>query len=223
MRWWSASRASAGDFVHPASAAAWLSAPITGGIDAADFQEGSGTFTRANIYGSDIVTVGENLLSLDDASTAAAPRVYRLVRDGSFEPSIWDAGSAYPATGMHAIAYDGTSLVYSTRAAAPTRFFSLSPTAPGPAVVLGDTSEVRDVSGIAADATYFYVAARTDATAATEGIFRLERANLSAPAPRRAPRALIPRGHTARPPPNRPDRTDSAPRRSRSLAGRRPR
>ena len=165
---------------------ALLSAPITGAIDAADWRVDFGSFTRANLLGSDAVTVGETLFSLDDASTAAAPRVYRLIRDGSFEPAVWDTGSAYPATGMHAIAYDGTSLLFSTRAAAPTRFFSLSPTAPGPAVVLGDTSEVRDVAGIAADATYFYVVARTDGTTATEGIFRLERANLSAPAVRLA-------------------------------------
>ena len=156
-----------------------LYASRSGGV-LADFQ---GTFTpsASDVIGNAAVAVGESIFSLDSVSTVTRPRVYRIVRDGAWETTVWDAGSVYPAIKFDAITYDGTSLLYASdwSSTQPTRIFSLSPTAPGPATLLGSTDEVRNVVGIAADATYFYLVGE-DATAA-DGVFRMLRSDLSAP------------------------------------------
>jgi hypothetical protein len=151
----------------------------SGGV-LADFQ---GTFTpsASDVVGSDAVAVGESIFSLDNTSTAARTRVYRIVRDGAWETTVWDTGSVYPGIKFDAITYDGASLIYVSdwSSTNPTRFFSLSPTAPGPATLLGSTDAVRNVVGVAADATHFYLVGE-DATAA-DGVFRMLRSDLSAP------------------------------------------
>ena len=131
--------------------------------------------------GNDAVAVGESIFSLDDTATAGSPRVRRIVRDGAWETTVWDGAYAYPAVGLDAITYDGTSLLYVSdwSSTNPTRFYSLSPSMPGPATLLGATDAVRNVVGIAADATYFYVVGE-DADLA-DGVFRLLRSDLSAP------------------------------------------
>ena len=160
---------------------AWgvLYASRSGGV-LADFQ---GTFTpsASEVLGNAAVAVGESIFSLDSISTVTRPRVYRIVRDGAWETTVWDAGSVYPAIKFDAITYDGTSLLYASdwSSTQPTRIFSLSPSMPGPATLLGATDEVRNVVGIAADATYFYLVGE-DATAA-DGVFRMLRSDLSAP------------------------------------------
>jgi hypothetical protein len=132
--------------------------------------------------GSDGISIGESLFGLDDA--ASGDRLHRLVDgSGAWSPVPWDSGSAYAAIRMDAIAYDGANLIYATdwSATQPTRFYSHSPAASGPATLLGSTNLVRNASGLAADASFFYVVAQTDATVATEGIYRISRADLAAP------------------------------------------
>src|SRR5690606_29014035 len=78
------------------------------------------------------------------------------------------------------------SLIYATRGAAPSVFYSLSATTPGPATMILSKDDVRDVSGIAADANYLYVTGRTSTSADTEGIFRISRTDPDAPTERLA-------------------------------------
>jgi hypothetical protein len=154
-----------------------LFAPKSGG-SIADFHD---DFTTQ--LGSDAVAIGESLFSLDNTTSATMPRLFRLVDGaGSWGPTPWDVGSAYAPIAMDAMAYDGTNLVYATdwSATQPTRFYSHSPATSGPGTLLGMTNLLRNVAGIAADATYFYVVAQTDATAASEGVYRLPRSDLGA-------------------------------------------
>lgn len=155
-----------------------LVAPLSGGV-VADFRE----LTSAEL-GNDAVAVGEAVFILDDtASASASVRLRRVVTsDGVWSPTDWDTGSVYPALGLDAITYDGTSLLYVSDGddSNPTHFFSHSPDTPGPATALGTNAGVRDVVGIAADATYFYVVGRTGTTVDTEGVFRIPRSDLSA-------------------------------------------
>lgn len=161
-----------------------LSVNKAGGV-LADFRTDFGSYSTSTVLGNDGVAVGESIFSLDDTATASSPRVYRIVRDGAPEVSVWDTGSAYPSLGMDAITYDGTSLLYvsDSTASLATRFYSLSPSAPGPATELGLVPALENVVGIAADATYFYVVGEeAGADAATkDGVFRLLRSDLSQP------------------------------------------
>lgn len=165
-----------------------LAASIGGNVQA-DFFDTFSPLTPSNVLGSDAIAVGETIFSLDDrsgTSTVSQPRVYRIIRDGLLEPTEWDTGSSYPTTGMHAITYDGSSLLYATRGAAPTLFYSLSVSAPGPAMMILSKDDIRDVSGIAADAQYFYVVGKTESSTTTEGIFRISRTDPDAPTERLA-------------------------------------
>jgi hypothetical protein len=101
---------------------------------------------------------------------------------------VWDAPANYPtSTTFHTITSDGTSLFMATRPttlSTGTTFYTLNQTTPGSAVSLGANPGIYYVTGFAADASFFYVVGRD--AAAVHGLYRIDRANLAAPAVRLA-------------------------------------
>lgn len=115
------------------------------------------------------------LFSFDDSATAgASSRVYRLW-DGSapfFDPIPWDTTPpSYPSEEIAAAAVVGNTLYYVTADDFPI-FYSLDATAPGAPTRLGTNEIITDVTGIAADDTYLYVAGEYK-TGFEEGVFRI--------------------------------------------------
>lgn len=121
------------------------------------------------------------LFSFDD-STAGGARVYRLW-DGSspfFDSVAWDVPSpAYPTKEIAAATAVGNTLYYVTADDFPV-FYSLSATSPGLPTRLGTNEVITDVTGLAADGTYLYVAGEVEADF-TEGVFRIPFSELGNP------------------------------------------
>jgi hypothetical protein len=154
-----------------------LTAPISGGVALVE------TAVPSTQVGNAALLHGGAIFSLDN-STTSAERLYRLTPDGAggFTSTAWDTGSAY-AGGTEALAWDGTQLIVANYSGAsttaPTIFYAVDPTTAGPAVELGRNDTLREVSGMAADATWLYVVATV---AGDEGLFRLRRSELGTPA-----------------------------------------
>ena len=122
------------------------------------------------------------LFSFDD-STAGGARVYRLW-DGSspfFDSVAWDVPSpTYPTEEISAATVVENTLYYVTADDFPV-FYSLNATAPGSPTRLGTNEIITDVTGLAADGTYLYVAGEVEADF-TEGVFRIPFSELGNPA-----------------------------------------
>jgi hypothetical protein len=157
-----------------------LVAPRGGGTRA-DFHEDVGSAE----LGNGGVSAGESVFSLDDTSTASATHLFRFVDPlGTWGPTPWDTGTAWPTDSFDSIAYDGTSLfvVNDWATAVPTRFYSFSPSSAGAGTLLGSHPTLRNVVALAADSTYFYVQAQDGSVTTTEGIYRVSRATPSSAA-----------------------------------------
>jgi hypothetical protein len=133
--------------------------------------------------GNDAVLVAGAIWSLDNSSTSTE-RLYRLVPDGSgaFASTPWDTGSSYTGA-TDALAWDGIQLILANYASAtgsaPTIFYAVSTAAPSPAMVIGTNDTLREISGMAIDATWIYAVATVGGE---EGLFRLRRSELGNPA-----------------------------------------
>lgn len=133
------------------------------------------------LIGDGGVAVGEAVFGLDDSSSAAN-RLYRYVDPAGLASTMpWDAGSTWVGAGVDAIAYDGTSLLMASSSSSsfPVTFYSANPDVAGPVTELGHNDTLGDVSGMAADAEWFYMAATVGGT---EGIYRLRRSDVGNPA-----------------------------------------
>ena len=149
-----------------------FSAPIGGGPATL-----LGSDTR--YVGNGATTVGEALFSVDSLTTAGVVRVWRLTDDsGVWSPTAWDTDFTWPNTArVDAIAYDGTRLIAGTNGSSPT-FYAIDPATPGAITTLGINDSLGDVSGLAADAEWVYVAG---SLGGAEGIYRVRNADLGTP------------------------------------------
>ncbi|MCC6337231.1 MAG: DUF4215 domain-containing protein [Myxococcales bacterium] len=158
--------------------------PKAGGATAVE--RGTAEGITATHLGYDLVSVGGRLFSVDSTTTTTASRLFRIYDGSAWGPTAWDVTPAYPATsGSYAVATDGNLVFLATRNTSTTTgnvtFYSFSQAMPGVPALLGTNTSVRYAVGLAADANYFYVAGVSMATA-QEGIFRIARSNLAAPA-----------------------------------------
>ncbi len=121
------------------------------------------------------------LFSFDD-TTSGANRMYRLW-DGSapfYDPIVWDTTPpTYPSEEITAATVVGNTIYFVTGDDYPI-FYSMSATAPGAPVRMGTNEIVTDVTGLAADDTYFYVAGEYKADF-DEGVFRIPFTELGNP------------------------------------------
>ncbi|MEZ4311066.1 MAG: hypothetical protein R3F14_23735 [Polyangiaceae bacterium] len=159
-----------------------FSFPKTIGATAAEYGSAAGITTTH--LGYDLVFAGGSLFSVDSTTTVNVSRLFRVFDGATWGPgTAWDINPVYPSSsGSYAIATDGTSLFMSTRRTTSNtdaNFYSFSPSAASPPTLLGTTAGVWYVVGMAADPTYFYVASNGFAG---EGIYRIERANITGPA-----------------------------------------
>jgi hypothetical protein len=133
--------------------------------------------------GSDALVHAGAIFSLDN-SGIGSERLHRFVpvAGGGFTTMPWDTGSSYTGA-LEAMAFDGTRFVLANYASAagtlPTVFYALDATSPGVATSVGSNDTLREVSGIAADATWIYAVATVGGD---EGLFRLRRSELGDPA-----------------------------------------
>jgi hypothetical protein len=134
--------------------------------------------------GSDIHFVDGKLFSVDTTSSTSNHRLWAVYDelDQVWSPVPWDEPSGYPpSTPVYAMARDGTHLVLASGEAGGVQFFDVdATTAPATPLALGANPGVQQVGSLALDATYFYVAGRD--SAAAEGIYRIARADIAAPA-----------------------------------------
>ncbi|MFO0683681.1 MAG: Ig-like domain-containing protein [Sandaracinus sp.] len=158
-------------------------APTAGGLY--NFLTPSGTLCR-----SQMVSRPEGVYCLTASSTATGSRVFRVF-DASGEllptPEVIDVlptGFTYPmGQRLDGLAWDGATLVAATSATsvlvtADVSYYYAVPTDGSGPRLLGTNNFVNDVSGLAVDADYVYVAGRAGTS---EGVFRLARAMLSDP------------------------------------------
>jgi hypothetical protein len=159
--------------------------PKTGNTSATEHGEMEGlTITH---LGYELHFAGGNLISADNTTVTSTNRLYRIFDQGSgaWGPTAWDLSPSYPAgTSFNALTFDGTTMLAATRSMFNVvHFYSFSPAAPNQLVQLGSNTTVDIVTGLAADSQYFYVAGRAPDG---EGLFRINRANIAAPAVRLA-------------------------------------
>jgi hypothetical protein len=162
-----------------------FSFPKTGNTSAIEHGEMEGLTTTH--LGYDLHFAGGNLFSADNTTVTSTNRVYRIFDQGSgaWGPTAWDLSPSYPAsTSFHALTFDGTTMLAAARnTLGVVYFFSFSPAAPNQLVQLGSNNTVDIVTGLAADSQYFYVGGRAPDG---EGLFRISRSNIAAPAVRLA-------------------------------------
>jgi len=130
------------------------------------------------------IAIGDELFGLDDNYSGTVSRVHRLHDGAAFpwSPEAWDTPPNWNDDSI-AMTYDGTSLLVADHDGygSPTDYYAFDPAAPGPSTILGSNSVVESVVGIAADATYLYIAGLINydyPEPDIEGIFRLARADL---------------------------------------------
>jgi hypothetical protein len=149
------------------------------GALAAEHEANDG-ITTAHL-GYDLIYAGGSVFSVDSITTTTVSRLFQVFDGTAWGPKDWDLTPAYPATSpSHALGFDGSSLLMSTRrTTASANFYSFSTAAPGAPVLLGTNTSVWYVTGMAADAQYLYVAGNGTAG---EGVYRIERAAIANPA-----------------------------------------
>lgn len=126
-------------------------------------------------------------MSASSGTAADQPRLYRVTgASGGALPTGVALEAApvggYPTRAIGAMTLDGGSIVFCQDGGVTdtsTQFFSV-PIGGGSASAIGSNDYLDDVSGIALDATYAYLAGRHGTLAAgTTGIYRLARADLA--------------------------------------------
>jgi hypothetical protein len=124
-----------------------------------------------------------SLFSVDSTTSTSASRLFRIFDGNAWGPAAWDLSPTYPASSpAYSLAFDGTNLLMATRhTSTKVDFYASSTSAAGAPVLLGTNTSVYYVVGFAADSQYFYVAGTGIATPG-EGVFRISRANVAAPA-----------------------------------------
>ncbi len=158
---------------------AW-SFPKTIGATATEYGTLNGITTTH--MGYDITFAGSSLFSVDNILTVTANRLFRIFDGTTWGPgTAWDLTPSYPASAAsYAITTDGPGLFLTTRkTTTDTSFYSFSPAAASVPALLGVSTSVWYVVGVAADATYFYVAS---SGVSGEGVYRVLRSNIAAPA-----------------------------------------
>lgn len=145
--------------------------------------------TSAQI-GTTGVSVGEAVWSLDDTATAGTTtRLIRVVdAAGGATTTAWDGAFPWPADAFDGLAYDGTSFLVANDGNAPTLRPTLrrfDPTTPGAPTTIGSLgSDLNELIGLAADATWIYFAGvRGTTPTVTRGIFRIRRADVGTGTP----------------------------------------
>jgi len=164
----------------------------------------TGNVTATKQSGLNSACLGEDLnfqngwlFSVNPTITANVFRLKRIFDGTTFScNTLWEASSVYPTstTTMDAFAYDGARFIAlmqgnsSSPLANPVRFASYTVATKGPVQLLQDVSPwfVVAASGIAADSRYLYVAGHGPLGdygpgPQKEGVYRFDRANLSAP------------------------------------------
>jgi hypothetical protein len=149
------------------------------GAVAAEHEANDGLGTAQ--LGYDLVVAGVSVFSVDNITTQTVSRLFQVYDGTAWGPKEWDLTPSYPATSpSHALAFDGTSLLMATRrSSGSASFYSFSTAAPGVPVLLGTSTSVWYVTGMAADAQFLYVAS---AGTAGEGVYRIDRAAIADPA-----------------------------------------
>ena len=156
--------------------------PKTVGATATQYGSAQGIATTH--LGYDTVFAGGSLFGVDATTSTTASRLFRLWDGATWGPgTAWDLTPTYPSTSpTHALATDGAVLFLSTRRTSTNaNFYFLSPFTAGVPTLLGTAPNIWYVSGMAADATYFYVTANGSSG---EGVYRVLRSNVAAPAVR---------------------------------------
>lgn len=154
--------------------------PKTIGATATEYGTANGI--TSTHMGYDITFAGASLFSVDSTATTNVNRLFRLFDGTTWGPATgWDLTPTYPATSpSHAITSDGAGLFMVTRrTTTDASFYSFSPAGAGVPTLLGVSTSVWYVVGLAADATYFYVASNG---VSGEGVYRILRSNVAAPA-----------------------------------------
>ncbi|MCA9621355.1 MAG: Ig-like domain-containing protein [Myxococcales bacterium] len=156
-----------------------------GGGTAVEHDTADGLGSAQLGYG--LAYAGGKLFSVDSTTSTTASRLFSVHDEGTmgWGPTAWDTPVSYPASApTYAMTSDGTNIIMVSRptsASSPSTFMSVPSSGPATATILGTNSDVYYATGIAADASYFYVVGRK-ALDATEWLFRIDRSNLSAPA-----------------------------------------
>lgn len=134
--------------------------------------------------GYSIAVAGGRLFSVDSGTSTTASRLFAVHDEAlsSWGPTAWDTPVSYPASApVYAMTTDGTSLIMASRettATEPLVFVSVPVAGPATPTVLGSHVGVYYVTGLAADASYFYVVGRQTTT--DEFLYRFDRSNLAA-------------------------------------------
>jgi hypothetical protein len=163
-----------------------LRAPLAGGVSFVAGPSPLTTGLTATTFGNGGVIAGDGtIVTLSTSATASASRLFRIAGADGTPLSTAQAFDVPPAGGyaaarIDALAFDGTSILAatssgtSTSSTNPVSFYTI-PAAGGAAARIGGNDAIHDVSGLAADATFLYLAGRSGTT---EGIYRLRRADL---------------------------------------------
>lgn len=152
--------------------------PVTSPVQSVEVFAGS-----TNVGYAAVSLADDQLFSLDNASSATNPRLFRLW-DGvaaTFTAEPWDLTPAYPVQDARGLAFDGTNLIYATHATNNTDVFSVPVGSAQSPTPLGSNDLIDNVTGIAADGTYVYFTAQSVA-GNVDGVYRIARTDLSNPA-----------------------------------------
>ena len=169
---------SAGEIFMGDTSKIW-SIPKTIGATAVLHDSADGLTTTQ--LGYDIVFANGSLFSVDSTTTTNVSRLFRVFDGATWGPTAWDLNPVYPASqGSYAIATDGAQVFLSTRrTTVSANFYSFPSNASAAPALIGTNTSVWYVVGMAADDLYFYVASNG---VSGEGVYRLSRADVTAPA-----------------------------------------
>ncbi len=131
--------------------------------------------TAAVLGYAGLARANESLFALDDRTAINESRLTRLTDGATFANTVYDLTPTYVGEDTRALAYDGTNFIFATHANGTTTFYRVSGATPATPVLLGSNQNIELVSGMAADATYLYLAGLGGLG---EGIYRLTRADL---------------------------------------------
>ncbi|MEM9067195.1 MAG: Ig-like domain-containing protein [Myxococcota bacterium] len=136
------------------------------------------TSTRAGYAG---VTVGEELFTLDDTSSAGSSRLYRAWDALRFPwmPEAWDTGER-PYDGdarTMVLEPGGAEFLIATHDSTEVHFYHAPVDAPGDVVEIGSNDQINDVRGLASDDTYVYLCGDIE-SGGPEGVVRIPRTEL---------------------------------------------
>jgi hypothetical protein len=148
-----------------------------GKVTALEFGAAQGLTTTH--LGYDLAFGGGSLFSVDSTTTTNASRLFRIFDGATWGPTPWDLSPLYPATSpFHTITYDGSVLLMATRRTTTSAaFYSFPVSASAAPTLLGTSTAVWYVVGIAADDQSIYVAGNGTQG---EGVYRLSRSNIAA-------------------------------------------